>query len=100
MLKEARNATGLSREEAAHRLYIGTWRTKVLRLFAAGYQHQRNYALGGVEKGERQMIPEALNRDGFITNLKEAHTRLLILKEDIKYPLSEERQNCQTEAER
>ncbi|HSW65185.1 MAG TPA: hypothetical protein VLH56_18035 [Dissulfurispiraceae bacterium] len=38
------------------------------------------------------MIPEALNRDGFITNLKEAHTRLLILKEDIKYPLSEERQ--------
>lgn len=24
MLKEARNATGLSREEAAHRLYIGT----------------------------------------------------------------------------
>ena len=55
-------------------------------------KYQRDHAPGGVVKGERQMIPEALHRDDFIANLKEAHTRLLILKEDIKYPLSAERQ--------
>lgn len=31
-------------------------------------------------------------REDFIKALKEAHTSLLILTEDIKYPLSEERQ--------
>jgi hypothetical protein len=32
------------------------------------------------------------DRNDFIANLKKAHSCLLILKEDIRYPLSEERQ--------
>ena len=32
------------------------------------------------------------DREDFIENLKEVRTHLLILTEDIKYPLSEERQ--------
>lgn len=32
------------------------------------------------------------DRDDFIENLKEVRTHLLILTEDIKYPLSDERQ--------
>jgi|CZCB01.1.fsa_nt_gi hypothetical protein len=32
------------------------------------------------------------DRADFICNLKEAYTHLLIMTEDIKYPLSEERQ--------
>lgn len=32
------------------------------------------------------------DRSDFISNLQKVYTHLLILKEDIKYPLSEERQ--------
>lgn len=32
------------------------------------------------------------DRADFIENLKEAYTHLMILREDIRYPLSEERQ--------